>query len=85
MTISYILRKNVQPAGFQSEFIDVFVRYNLICNVVNNLLQIFIYFFANSDLLGPSTAAYVIVVLLDLTIIVDGWFTFISYYFSSLI
>lgn len=41
------------------------------------------FLFPHSDRLGQSTVVYVIVVLLGLTIIVDGWFVYCIYSFLS--
>lgn len=67
MIISYFRRKIVQLARFQSEFIVLVVTFKF---PVIYLISIHL------DLLGPSTAAYVIAAWLDLTIIVDGWLVF---------
>lgn len=80
MITSSSLKKNVPPAKFLSEhhlsgfttfktFKTVWTRYNLF-----HLLL--------SDLPGPNTAAFVIVVLLGLTIIVRGWFVHYSFFYG---
>lgn len=75
MTILFILRKNVQLVKSQSEFISLPMHlwksiyyWNLYwCKFIHS------FFFCGSDLLGPNTAAYAIVVFLGLIITVDGW------------
>lgn len=79
MTISYTQRKNVQLVKLQSEFLSFLINtlFKTSCFICNE--KIFLWIFV-SDLLGRSTAAYVIAVLLGLTIIVDGWYSFILNY-----
>ena len=73
MTIWYLWRKNVQLARFWSECIVslVIFLYVLSHYFTDSVL------FTGTDLLDPSTAAFVIAVSLGLTIIVHGWFALI--------
>jgi hypothetical protein len=72
MIISFFQRKNVPLAKFQSEFAaSVFVEFGEILVESIYLYNVVLILFA--DLLDQSIAAFVIAVLHDLTITVDGW------------
>lgn len=69
------MRKNVQLAKFQSEsYLHLSPSVVLAVSLRFSFSVLNFFFLCGSDLRGLSIAAYVIAVLLALTIIVDGWF-----------
>jgi len=73
MIISFFQRKNVPLAKFQSEF-AASVKFGeiLVKSTYNFVLILF------ADLLDQSIVAFVIDVLHDLTITVDGWLVIVE-------